>query len=189
MQIYDENGLPVLPISGAGEANTASNVGPALGLGIFFQKTGEDLEFRKLISGDGIISLEIGAEEEIVFTLDPAGISHSALGDLCYDDHPIYVPISASRGFLNPVSGVTPVAGSDLATKAYVDGVGADKTYVHTQVAPSTSWTVPHNLNKYPTVAVTDGSHVVVMATITHNSTTQCTITTVQASTGYAICN
>lgn len=189
MQIYDENGLPVFPITGAGEANTASNVGPVNGIGVFFQKTAEDLEFRKLISGDGIVVLAVGEEEEIVFSLDAAGISHSNLGDLCYDDHPIYVPVNGARGFINPVAGITPTLASHLATKAYVDGVGADKHYVHTQGAPTTTWTVTHNLNKYPTVSVTDGSRNVVMANVLHNSVTQCTISVEQAASGYVFCN
>jgi hypothetical protein len=189
MQIYDENGLPVLPLTGVGEANTASNIGPINGVGIFYQKTGENLEFRELTSGDGIISLSIGADEEIVFTLIPSGISHSALGDLCYDDHPIYVPVNGSRGFINPVAGVTPTLGSHLATKQYVDSSGADKTYIHTQASSITTWTVSHNLNKYPTVAVVDTSQNVVMADIHYVDANQLLVSLGSAGTGYVYCN
>ncbi|RMG74278.1 MAG: hypothetical protein D6710_01810 [Nitrospirae bacterium] len=46
---------------------------------------------------------------------------HGSLTGLLDDDHPQYVPTNASRGFSNPISGVTPVSGYDLTTKSYVD--------------------------------------------------------------------
>jgi len=47
--------------SGSGEANTGSNVGG--GVGIFRDKTGETLNFRSLVAGDGI---EIEQEDSAV---------------------------------------------------------------------------------------------------------------------------
>lgn len=41
---------------GGGEANTASNVGSA-GIGVWHQKTGVDLEFKKLFSPDGSVNI------------------------------------------------------------------------------------------------------------------------------------
>lgn len=38
----------------------------------------------------------------------------------------------------------------------------SDKTYIHTQSSPATTWTITHGLNKYPSVTVIDsaGDHV-----------------------------
>lgn len=47
---------------GSGEANTASNLGTA-GEGVFFQKTGVDLEFKKLLEGSGI---DITSDDEAI---------------------------------------------------------------------------------------------------------------------------
>lgn len=45
-----------LPTAGSGEANTASNVGTE-GVGVFHQKTGINLEFRNVASGDAGVSI------------------------------------------------------------------------------------------------------------------------------------
>jgi hypothetical protein len=57
------------------------------------------------------------------------GISdHGSLGGLTDDDHAHYSLVSGARPFTGTVGGVTPVADSDLATKAYVDGSGGTTT-------------------------------------------------------------
>jgi hypothetical protein len=50
-----------------------------------------------------------------------ASIDHGSISGLGDDDHTQYILVDGSRGFTSTVSGVTPVLGSDLATKAYVD--------------------------------------------------------------------
>ena len=58
---------------GGGEANTASNVGSA-GIGLWYQKTGVDLEFKKVFSPDGSINIsDDTGNTKVDFTL-PAGI-------------------------------------------------------------------------------------------------------------------
>lgn len=57
--------------AGAGEANTASNVGSG-GLGLFKQKAGVDLEFLNLIAGLGITLTATGSDEVEIKSSDDA---------------------------------------------------------------------------------------------------------------------
>lgn len=63
--------------SGGGEANTASNVGG--GIGIFYQKTGVDLEFKSLIAGLGVTLDNVTDPEEIIISAT-AGLQEACIG-------------------------------------------------------------------------------------------------------------
>ena len=81
------NDITISASGSAGETNTASNVG-ASGSGVFKQKTGVDLEFKKLIAGSGITitsgtnDLTIATGTASVFNVK----SYGALGDGAADD-------------------------------------------------------------------------------------------------------
>jgi hypothetical protein len=199
-----------------GEINTASNIGSSPGIGLFIQKTGVNLEFRKVGSGSEALVISLSAppyqypdscspsplfspspylspsspsSPALLFTADPISISHRLLADLSADDHTLLVPRTGVRGFLNPVSGKTPTLPAHLVTKAYADTAGADKNYVHNQISAATTWTVLHNLNKYPTVNVIDSGNTVVLGDIVYNSLNQLTVTLSALSTGKVYCN
>lgn len=38
-------------------------------------------------------------------------------------------------------------------------GPGGDTTYTHDQAVPATTWTINHNLNRYPSVTVVDSAN------------------------------
>ena len=54
---------------------------------------------------------------------------------------------------------------------------GADKHYVHNQIASSDTWVIIHNLGKFPSVSVVDSAGTLVRGVIVYNSLNQCTIT------------
>ena len=50
-------------------------------------------------------------------------------------------------------------------------------TFTHTQSSTSDTWTITHNLAKFPSVTVVDSAETVVIGTIVYNSKNQLTIT------------
>jgi len=68
-------------------------------------------------------------------------------------------------------------------------GGGGDLNYVHTQTAPSTTWTVVHNLGKYAAVDVVDSGGSVVIPDVHYDSAAQVTLTFGSATSGKAYMN
>ena len=67
-------------------------------------------------------------------------------------------------------------------------GPSSGAAYTHTQASPSSTWTVPHNLNNlYPVVTVYDFSgNVVIPQNVSSSNANQTTITFSYGATGYA---
>ena len=62
-------------------------------------------------------------------------------------------------------------------------------TFVHAQGGASTTWTVTHNLGRFPSVTIVTDSNVVIIGDITYNSINQLTITLATADSGKAYLN
>jgi hypothetical protein len=80
--------------------------------------------------------------------------------------------------------GITVAEASDATILAI-----ADKNYIHTQNSPSSFWTVTHNLGKYPSVRLKDGSGHTLVGDIVDVSTDELTIEFTEPQTGVAIIN
>ena len=52
-----------------------------------------------------------------------------------------------------------------------------DITFTHNQNTTSNTWTITHNLNRFPSVTVVDSGNTVVEGTVVYNSNKQLTIT------------
>lgn len=94
----------------SGEANTASNVGVG-GVGVFKQKTGVDLEFKKINAGsDKVTVTDDTGNDEVDIDIDPTKIDHGVLTGLGDDDHTQYVlrNILTAKGdiFVRTASGI-----------------------------------------------------------------------------------
>lgn len=62
-------------------------------------------------------------------------------------------------------------------------------TYTHTQSEASSTWTITHNLERFPDVTVVDSSGNVVVGDTTYNSNNQITLTFSTAFSGSAYLN
>jgi len=75
--------------------------------------------------------------------------------------------------------------GSDVSWVQVVQ----DKTYIHEQATASSTWTIQHNLNKYPAVSVVDSSGNEVITDVTYTDLNNLTITMTAAFKGKAYLN
>lgn len=103
--------------SHGGEANTASNVGVS-GVGIFKQKSGTDLELKKINAGSGKVSVtDDVANDEVDVDVVESGISHANIGGKTSDDH--HTENHAAR---HADGGADELAVQDMASDAATDG-------------------------------------------------------------------
>lgn len=72
---------------------------------------------------------------------------------------------------------------------AGADGVGSDRHHTHTQAVPSDTWTITHNLGKYPSVSVVDSSGGEVEGEVSHASPNQLTVVFSAGFSGSAYLN
>lgn len=55
-------------------------------------------------------------------------------------------------------------------------GSGGDLSYTHVQDVAATTWTIDHNLGKYPSVGVVDSAGTLVEGEVRYTSTSQCVL-------------
>jgi hypothetical protein len=123
------NGMGTITISSSvvsGETNTASNVGTA-GVGVFKQKTGVDLEFKKLYSVNAgkLVITDDTANSRITFAIDDPWIDHDVLMNYIAAEHVDHNTVSILAG-----TGLTG-GGTIAATRTLsldVNGLTADAT-------------------------------------------------------------
>lgn len=68
-------------------------------------------------------------------------------------------------------------------------GVGADLNYLHNQAVASDTWTIVHNLAKYPSVTVVDSAGDEVEGSVNYISANQLTVTFSAPFSGKAYLN
>jgi len=70
-----------------------------------------------------------------------------------------------------------------------IENLPYDKNFVYTQGAPSSTWVITHNLNKYPSVTVVDSANSIVVGSVQYNSVNQVTLTFSSDFSGKAFFN
>jgi len=87
----------------------------------------------------------------------------------------------------------TPVAvrtyNEPVATSTTINLGGGDLAYTHSQASASSTWTITHNLGKYPSVTVVDSGLNVQIGEILYNSLNQVTVTFAASFSGFAYLN
>jgi hypothetical protein len=66
---------------------------------------------------------------------------------------------------------------------------GSDSFYTHDQLVASTSWTIDHNLGKFPSITVVDSGGTVGYGDVAYISPNQATVSFPSAFAGKAYCN
>jgi hypothetical protein len=125
-----------------------------------------------------------------------------------FDDMPIYALADGTRGklyqgnvapdpsqvnfWIDDGVGLTLKVWTGSAWEAVAEGEGGgggDAEYLHEQGAASATWTVNHNLGKYPAVTVMDSSGKKVEGRVVFNSSNQLTLYFSAPFSGTASCN
>ena len=84
-------------------------------------------------------------------------------------------------------TGKVPIANLPLALLS--SATGSDKYHVHQQSTAATTWMIQHNLNKYPSVMITDNDGYEVVAVVRHLSINSLSISFTQPFAGVAYFN
>lgn len=71
----------------------------------------------------------------------------------------------------------------------FIAALLVNTNFTFTQVNPETEWTIVHNLNKYPSVAVVDSGGSVVYGNVVYNSVNQITLSFNAGFSGKAYLN
>lgn len=68
-------------------------------------------------------------------------------------------------------------------------GADGDRSYTHNQSSPSATWTIAHNLSKFPSVTIVDSAGTEMIGEIVHDSINHVTATFTTAFSGKAYLN
>lgn len=91
--------------------------------------------------------------------------------------------------YVNSVGGLVKNKDYFITMLTYDYEESSDKTFAYQQAVPSASWTVTHNLNKYPSVSVVDSANRVVFGDVVYDSLNQATLTFSAPFSGKAFFN
>jgi len=125
--VSQDGRLDTIEAAGTGEDNTASNVGTA-GVGVFKQKSGVDLEFKKINAGSAKVTItDDTGNDEVDIDVDPAQIAHGDLQDTGTSTH---AQIDTHLGSTSNPHSVTAAQAGAVATadhtKATHDALGIE---------------------------------------------------------------
>ena len=115
----------------------------------------------------------------------------SQFGHYTLDTYVIDTDPNYYKATLTYIGGNGTIVNDKQYTLIYFDIETSDKTFVFTQAVSANPWVVVHNLDKYPSVTVTDSNVTprVVITQVDYDNTNQVTITFAGAQAGNAYLN
>ena len=115
----------------------------------------------------------------------------SQFGHYTLDTYVIDTDPNYYKATLTYIGGNGTIVNDKQYTLIYIDIETSDKTFVFTQAVSANPWVVVHNLDKYPSVTVTDSNVTprVVVAQVDYDNANQVTITFAGAQAGNAYLN
>ena len=102
------------------------------------------------------ISLDVVDDQEEIVTINASDESEAASIDPSDQIlHAVSPKVKVTKN-----GNVTTVTATDIdgTTSAQIYDGNDDKHYLHTQGVPAREWEIHHNLNKYPSVTITDSA-------------------------------
>ena len=151
------------PFSGQGTMALSPNNGTSFSAITGFKIAKANLTGKPVVA---YLQFLIGQEILIVDQNDPESFGHYTINTYTVDaNNDQYYDIALS--FLGGNGSVSIDNFYDIINFTFGDNAG-DKTFIFTQTAPSTEWTVQHDLEKFPSITVVDTGKTVVIGDYTY---------------------
>ena len=151
------------PFSGQGTMALSPNNGTSFSAITGFKIAKANLTGKPVVA---YLQFLVGQEILIVDQNDPESFGHYTINTYTVDaNNDQYYDIALS--FLGGNGSISIDNFYDIINFTFGDNAG-DKTFIFTQTAPSTEWTVQHDLEKFPSITVVDTGKTVVIGDYTY---------------------
>jgi len=151
------------PFSGQGTMALSPNNGTSFSAITGFKIAKANLTGKPVVA---YLQFLVGQEILIVDQNDPESFGHYTINTYTVDvNNDQYYDIALS--FLGGNGSISIDNFYDIINFTFGDNTG-DKTFIFTQTAPSTEWTVQHDLEKFPSITVVDTGKTVVIGDYTY---------------------
>ena len=128
-------------------------------------------------TGGTIVSASTGSGTSVSLTSSSTSISVASpnkAASVSLIDNSASITVASPS--VNSVSLTSKGPTGDTGATGPQGEIGSDKFYKHIQRVASSLWIVTHNLNKYPSVSVTDSAGTVVIGMVDYDSLNQVTL-------------
>lgn len=154
------NGTTIFPAADGGvwTSESMSNVGNLQQVTNNGNTTTNDIIAAKLIANDEVMSELFTVENSGSIVFDTGTYSINVYAETATSGRNIRIPNESGT----------------LATREWVQSHPVNNpTYIYTQTTPSSTWTITHNLNSFPSVTTVDISNVQIVGDLSYTNVNQ----------------